>query len=169
MSLCCPHNSAEVTQLCITRVLDPMPRSTQERVGKEQCCPLGWQLTLLIYPQHEHTPKLTALPEGMEHGRCMFGSTNSNTKVFVRAVCQHIRSFTSEQVPELLSKRMRQIMDQVFPQPMISKCLAVQTMDSMRRYSQCYCTHWWVFYTTVGLVLSISSSSGPTMNALNQI
>lgn len=146
-----------------------MLRSSQGRVGKEQCRPLGWKLTLLIYPQYEHTPKLTAPPEGMEHGRYMFGSTNNNTCSFLRAGCQHIGSFTSEQVPELLSKQMRQIMDQVFPQPMISKCLAMQTMDSMRRYSQCYCTHWPVFNTNVGLVLSISSSSGPTISALNQI
>lgn len=105
-----------------------------------------------------------------EHGRCMSGSANSNTYSFLRAVCQRIQSFTSEQMPELLSKWMRRIMDQVFPQSMISKCLAVQSMGSMRRrHSQCYCTHWPLFCTLVGLVLFSSSSSGPIINALNQI
>lgn len=52
-----------------------------------------------------------------EHGRCMSGSANSNTYSFLRAVCQHIQSFTSEQMPELLSKWMRQIMDQVSLSP----------------------------------------------------
>lgn len=92
------------------------------------------------------TPKtwqhLLTAPPDREHGRCMSGSANSNTYSFLRAVCQHIHSFTSEQMPELLSKWMRQIMDQVFPRSMISKCLAVQSMGSMRkRHSQCYCTH----------------------------
>lgn len=73
-------------------------------------------------------------------------------------------------MPEMLSKWMRQIMDQIFPQPTISKCLAVQSMGSMRRrHSQYYCTHWLVFYTMVGLVLSISSSSGSRINVLIQI
>lgn len=131
-----------------------MLSSAQWRVGKEQCCLLGLQLTLLIHPQHEHTPKQRAPADRYRNmaGVCLEVLT-AVMYSFRRAVRQHIHSFTSEQMPELLTKWMRKITDQVFLQPMISKCLAAQSLGSMRRrHSQCHCTQgplcfllWWVW------------------------
>lgn len=88
VSMCCPI--IQLKQLTV-HYTGLRSRSSQWRAGKEQYWLLGWQHTLLlIYPQHEHTPKLTAPPdrygnkvgvclEALEEKRALFWEQYANT------------------------------------------------------------------------------------------